>query len=160
MSVKLEEFSDEYAVAVLELVHSILTEEFGFSASTAEQPDLFDVPRHYGAGASNFWVVIDKDQPIGTIGFVDLGAGHGLLRKMFVRSDHRGSDVAGLLLERVLSWAMNHDFSAIYLGTNSKFRAARRFYEKNGFVPVSADSLPGSVPRLDLRDQFYFRPLA
>jgi hypothetical protein len=39
VTVRLERFSDEYATAVVELVHGILR-EFGFSGASAEQSDL------------------------------------------------------------------------------------------------------------------------
>ena len=129
------------------------------SSQHGERPLCWRFRATCSAGASNFWVATDNYKVVGTAGFVDLGMGHCLLRKMFVRSDYRGTGVARLLLDQVLSWAMDHGFSAIYLGTNSRFRAAHRFYEKCGFVQVEADSLPDSVPRLDLRDQFFFRRL-
>lgn len=159
MAITIQEFTDRHSVAVRELVQGILIEEFDFPTSAAAQPDLLAVADHYGSGASNFWVATDSDNVVGTVGFVDLGGGICLLRKMFVRSDYRGTGVARLLLDRVLSWAASRGFSAIYLGTNSRFGAAHRFYAKCGFVEVSADSLPESVPRLALRDRFFFRSL-
>lgn len=159
MTVRLEQFSDAYATAVVELVHGILRDEFGFSEASAEQPDLSDIGQHYGRGASNFWVAVEESRLVGTTGFVDLGGKQGLLRKMFVRSDFRGSGVARLLLRNAMKWAMEHGFVELYLGTNSKFHAAQRFYTKHGFAPVSAESLPDAFPRLDLRDRFYFRSL-
>ncbi len=159
MPVRLQPFSAEYATAVVELVHSILCDEFGFPAASAEQPDLTDIPQHYGRGASNFWIALDEDRLVGTTGFVDLGRAQGLLRKMFVRSDCRGSGVARLLLNNAIRWATAHGFVVLYLGTNSKFHAAQRFYTKHGFAPLAPESLPDAVPRLNLRDRFYFRAL-
>ncbi len=159
MTVRLEQFSDEYATAVVELVHGILRDEFGFSGASAEQTDLSDIRRHYGRGASTFWIAVDDSRLVGTTGFVDLGCKQGLLRKMFVRSDSRGSGVALLLLSNAMKWAAEHGFIEIYLGTNSTFHAAHRFYTKHGFTPVSPESLPDAVPRLSLRDRFYSRSL-
>ena len=159
VTVRLQQFSDEYATAVVELVHGILRDEFGFSGAAAEQTDLSDIRQHYGRGANNFWIAVDESGLVGTTGFVDLGRKQGLLRKMFVRSDCRGSGVAGLLLDNALKWATARGFVEIYLGTNSKFHAAQRFYTKHGFVPISAESLPDAVPRLNLRDRFYLRSL-
>jgi GNAT superfamily N-acetyltransferase len=159
VSVRLEEFSDEHAAGVVELVDGILRDEFGFSRESAEQPDLLDIRRHYGSGSSNFWIALDGAQLIGTTGFVDLGGKQGLLRKMFVRSDHRGTGVARLLLENAMKWGRDHGFAELYLGTNSKFHAAHRFYEKHGFTSISPESLPETLPRLNLRDRFYFRVL-
>jgi N-acetylglutamate synthase-like GNAT family acetyltransferase len=159
VTVRLQQFSDEYAAAVVELVHGILRDEFGFSGASAEQADLSDIRQHYGRGASNFWIAVDERQLIGTTGFVDLGCKQGLLRKMFVRSGCRGRGVARLLLDNAMKWATEHGFVEIYLGTNSKFHAAQRFYTKHGFAPTSPESLPDAVPRLNLRDRFYFRSL-
>ena len=157
--IRLEEFSDEHAMSVIELVRGILRDDFGIVGAAAEQPDLFDIRQHYGRGSSNFWIAVDGDQLIGTTGFVDLGGKQGLLRKMFVRSDHRGTGIARVLLDNAMKWARDHGFVEIYLGTNSKFQAAHRFYEKHGFSPVSPGSLPDTVPRLNLRDRFYVRAL-
>jgi len=159
VQVRLEEFSDEYLASVIELVRGILCDEFGFDAASAEQPDLLDVKRHYGAGSSNFWLALEGERLVGTTGFVDLGSDRGLLRKMFVRSDYRGTGVAKLLLDNALGWARDRGFSEIYLGTNSTFHAAHRFYEKHGFTPVAPESLPTTIPRLNLRDRFYVRAL-
>jgi GNAT superfamily N-acetyltransferase len=159
MAVHLEEFSADYAAPVVELVHGILRDELGFAADASHQPDLLDVPRHYGAAASNFWLALDGTRLVGTTGFVDLGSNRGLLRKMFVRRDFRGAGVALLLLDNAVQWAREHGCSTMYLGTNSKFHAAQRFYEKHGFVQVAPESLPASVPRLNLRDRFYCRTL-
>jgi GNAT superfamily N-acetyltransferase len=159
MTVRLEQFSDDYAAAVAELVHGILRDEFGFAAASAEQADLTDIRQHYGRGASNFWIAVDERRLVGTTGFVDLGSKQGLLRKMFVRADCRGSGVATLLLDNAVRWAKEHGFVALYLGTNAKFHAAQRFYTKHGFAPVSPESLPDVVPRVHLRDRFYTRKL-
>lgn len=159
MTVRLERFSAEYGPAVVELVHGILRDEFGFSGAAAEQSDLADIRQHYGRGASNFWIAVEGSRLIGTTGFVDLDGKQGLLRKMFVHPDRRGGGVARLLLDNALTWATDHGFAAIYLGTNSKFHAAQRFYAKHGFAPVSPESLPDVVPRLNLRDRFYLRTL-
>ena len=66
MTVHLEEFSDEYATSVVELVHGILRDEFGIVGASAEQPDLSDIRQHYGHGAGNFWIAVDGDRLIGT----------------------------------------------------------------------------------------------
>jgi N-acetylglutamate synthase-like GNAT family acetyltransferase len=159
VTVRVEQFSDEYVTAIVELVQGILRDEFGFSGASAEQPDLSDIRNHYGRGDSNFWIALDGSRLVGTIGFVDIGFKQGLLRKMFVHTDCRGTGVAMHLLDHAMKWARDHGFVEIYLGTNAKFHAAQRFYAKRGFSPVPPESLPHSVPRLHLRDRFYCRAL-
>jgi RimJ/RimL family protein N-acetyltransferase len=44
---------------------------------------------------------------------------------------------------------------AIYLGTVAPFKAAIRFYEKNGFKEVTREALPASFPPMPLDHIFY-----
>ena len=157
--IRIEEFSNRYTEAVLELVTGILRDEFGFSESAAQQPDLLDIAEHYGPGQSNFWLATEGEQLAGTIGFLDLGSGQGLLRKMFVRHRFRGTGAAQLLFDRLLSWARTHNFEELFLGTNSKFHAAHRFYLTHGFELVPSENLPDTVPRIEIRDTFFRRSL-
>ena len=68
--IRIEEFSNRYTEAVLELVTGILRDEFGFSESAAQQPDLLDIAEHYGPGQSNFWLAMEGEQLAGKL--VDL----------------------------------------------------------------------------------------
>jgi N-acetylglutamate synthase-like GNAT family acetyltransferase len=43
----------------------------------------------------------------------------------------------------------------IYLGTTDKFRAAHRFYEKNGFNEIAEYNLPGNFPVMEVDTKFY-----
>lgn len=156
---RIEEFSEEHTNAVIELVHGVLQDEFGFSESDAPQPDLLDIEQNYGDGWSNFWLALEGDRLVGTIGFRDLGSGRGLLRKMFVERPQRGNGTAERLLGRLLSWAKMHGFEDLFLGTNSKFHAAHRFYLKHDFEQIQAEELPDEMPRIELRDRFFHRSL-
>ena len=83
--------------------------------------------------------------------------GGAALRKMFVAADRRGSEhgVAQRLLETLLAHAKVQGLSTVWLGTTDKFRAAHRFYEKNGFSQVAPDSLPAAFPRMTVDTRFY-----
>ena len=54
-----------------------------------------------------------------------------------------------------LEWARLKNISEIFLGTTEKFLAAHKFYEKNGFVPIDKDGLPGSFPIMSVDTKFY-----
>jgi hypothetical protein len=45
--------------------------------------------------------------------------------------------------------------NAIYLGTIETFFAAQRFYEKNGFLEIQKDKLPGNFPVMTFDSRFY-----
>ncbi|QGP80955.1 GNAT family N-acetyltransferase [Sphingobium sp. CAP-1] len=143
--------------AVLDLILSIQRDEYGIAITAEDQPDLADIPGFYLTGAGGFWVARDDDRLVGTIALRDIGDGGAALRKMFVAPSHRGgvTGVAQALLDALLVAARDRGLTHIWLGTTDRFRAAHRFYEKNGFDPVAADALPASFPRMAVDSRFY-----
>jgi N-acetylglutamate synthase-like GNAT family acetyltransferase len=148
---------------VRDLILGIQQREFGFSITWEDQPDLHDIAGWYRIGAGDFWVAKDEaGRIIGTIGLRDIGGGAGALRKMFVDKGWRGGErgVARQLVEFLIAHAQGKGLRTILLGTNEAFRAAHRFYEKQGFRPVESATLPAAFPRMSGDTRFYRRDLA
>jgi len=143
--------------AIIDLIVPIQAEEFGVAISAADQPDLRDIPGFYLAGAGGFWVARDGDRVVGTISIKDIGDGDAALRKMFVAPEYRGAPYrAGqVLLDGLLTHARTVGLRRILLGTTEAFKAAHRFYERNGFVPVAKENLPPAFPLMPLDTRFY-----
>jgi GNAT superfamily N-acetyltransferase len=78
---------------------------------------------------------------------------------MFVHRDFRGADTgtARLLLDTMFDWARGEDIREVFLGTISKFHAARRFYDKHGFTETTRAALPPTFPVMTVDDKFYYR---
>jgi N-acetylglutamate synthase-like GNAT family acetyltransferase len=140
---------------VVKLVLSIQQQEFGVPITADEQPDLLHVSAYYQCACGNFWVASDHGPIVGTIGLLDVGDAQGVLRKMFVAGSHRGTGVAAGLLQTCLTWARMAGMTEVMLGTTESMKAAHRFYEKWGFVEVTAPSLPSSFPRMRVDTRFY-----
>ncbi|TCR93455.1 GNAT family N-acetyltransferase [Rhizobium sp. BK376] len=143
--------------AVIALILPIQREEFDIAISAADQPDLAEIPAFYQSGKGQFWVAVRGDAVVGTIGLKDIGNDQAALRKMFVAAAYRGREhgVATRLLAGLLDHARAVGLGDIILGTTAKFLAAHRFYEKNGFVEISAEDLPASFPRMMVDTKFY-----
>ena len=79
------------------------------------------------------------------------------LRKMFVKKAFRGKEhgIAVALIQTLFDWAKIKGVREIYLGTVDVYHAAHRFYEKNGFVEVSRDAIPESVPLMCVDVKYY-----
>jgi N-acetylglutamate synthase-like GNAT family acetyltransferase len=150
-------FTPSDTADVVALILGIQRDEFGFSITAADQPDLHAIPEFYRDGRGEFWVAIAGDRIVGTIALKDIGADAGALRKMFVAADYRGAacGVAQALLDTLIGHAQRSGLRTIYLGTTEKFRAAHRFYEKNGFRQVGSDTLPTTFPRMNGDTRFY-----
>lgn len=154
---KIECYDAKHLDGVAALITPIQQEEYGIAITYDEQPDLRDIPGFYQEGAGQFWVALDGERVVGTIGLRDIGGGAAALRKMFVASAYRGQrhGTAAALLKTLLAHARRRGVETIYLGTTDKFLAAHRFYEKSGFSQLDADRLPASFPRMSVDSRFY-----
>jgi N-acetylglutamate synthase-like GNAT family acetyltransferase len=157
MAIAIAPFEPSHVEGVATLIIPIQREEFGIPISYDDQPDLKDIPGFYMQGAGGFWLALDGDRVIGSIGLRDIGKGAAALRKMFVHTGYRGPEegTAHRLLATLLDHARAKGLSTIYLGTTEKFRAAHRFYEKHGFSLVDTAELPESFPRMAVDTRFY-----
>ena len=157
MTSRIEHYTDAYRDAVRDLIVPIQREEFGVDITYEDQPDLAIISDFYQTGGGQFWVALDDAELVGTIALLDIGENMGALRKMFVAPGHRGTDVgiARRLLDTLLSHAKSIGMTDVYLGTTSAFRAAHRFYEKNGFTRVAPEDLPENFVRMVPDTRFY-----
>ena len=142
---------------VADLIVNIQQNEFDLPITAADQPDLQDIPGFYQNGSGNFWTAELGGRVVGTIALLDIGSGEAALRKLFVEAPYRGRSygIADELLKTLHQWAEEKKIQSIYLGTTSKFLAAHRFYEKNGFELIEKRELPGSFPVMSVDTRFY-----
>ena len=156
--VRIAPFAAGDTAGIEALILGIQRGEFGLGITWADQPDLHDVPAFYRKGGGEFWVAKDDvGRIVGTISLVDIGAGQGALRKMFVAREWRGPEhrLGQRLLDGLIAHARAVKIGTILLGTTEAFRAAHRFYEKNGFRQIAPAALPSSFPRMGGDTRFY-----
>ena len=157
--VEIKPYDDRLKQEVGALIVSIQRDEFLIPIDLEAQPDLNAIPAFYQVNNGNFWVAVYNNKVVGTIALLDIANQMGALRKMFVHKDFRGKEcgVGQALLNTLLDWAKDKNYSAIYLGTTEKFVAAQRFYEKNGFAEVDKAVLPPTFPVMKVDVKFYKR---
>ncbi len=155
--IQIQPFEERFAAQVTSLILSIQQEEFDIPIKLSDQPDLQTIHQTYQKGSGNFWVVTSDAQAVGTVGLIDIGGSNVALRKMFVHPAYRGktAGVSGLLLSTAVDWCRAMHVGAIYLGTTSKFLAAHRFYERNGFLEIAKSQLPEGFPVMSVDTKFY-----
>jgi len=158
-SVLIKPFSANNQEAVERLVLPIQQKEFGVKITREEQPDLMDIVGTFQCGNGNFWVAVEGEDVVGTIGVVDIGNQQVALKKMFVAATHRGKHrgIAQALMNTAIDWTRSRGVKEIYLGTTDGMLAAHRFYEKNGFIDCSKELLPANFPIVSVDTKFYCR---
>ncbi len=148
-------FSSKYRKEVIKLISSIQKFEYKIDVNPYEQPDLKNIPNHYQTNKGNFWLALNSEKVIGTIGLLDLGNQESAMRRFFVEKTYRGKNVAKVLFNTLLKWSGDIGMSTIFLGTASVFKEAHRFYEKNGFEIIAKKELPKSFPRMNIDHRYY-----
>ncbi|MFD2147597.1 GNAT family N-acetyltransferase [Mucilaginibacter antarcticus] len=155
--VTIRPINNDYCPQVIDIVLTIQQVEFSLPITIEDQPDLRDIEANYHQGGGNFWGAFLDDELIGTIALINGGQGLGAIRKMFVKQAYRGKalSVAQQLLNTLLQYSGDNNFTDFYLGTVPPLKAAHRFYERNGFLSTRADDLPLHFPRMAADSMFY-----
>lgn len=137
--------ADEAAIRAL--VFTILDDYAIRPEPAGTDADLFDLDANYFAGGGTFEVAVDEDGSIvGSCGTFPMDAKTCELRKMYVRSDHRGQGLGKQLLERALAFARTRGCTRVVLETASVLKEAALMYEKAGFI---RQAYPPHVKRCD-----------
>lgn len=145
-----------YQDQIIDLIYEIQA-EFNLPVTIENQFDLLQISQFYQTQSGNFWIALINSRIIGTIALVDIGNHQATLRKMFVDKAYRGKETqtAQSLLGTLFSWCKQKNIHEVYLGTQSIFLAAHRFYEKNGFVEIPKVLLPKTFPVNPIDSKFY-----
>ncbi len=113
----------------------------------------------FGSGddpARDDLVAVSAGKVCGFLVLVKRTSGCGELAKMFVAPSHRGRGVGAALHARCIARARERGYRKLVLVTEVQFAAARRFYERNGWLRTPDLPIPGRDQRhyaLDLTRQ-------
>jgi ribosomal protein S18 acetylase RimI-like enzyme len=113
--------------------------------------ELYLLPgRHY-------WLALSEETVMGSVGIVVIND-YAVLKSLFVTKEFRGKEkgVANSLMETATAKAKEEGCRKIYLGTMEQFKAARRFYEKQGYEEVTGQELPDDYPH-NVLDKVFFK---
>src|SRR5687768_17254170 len=98
----------------------------GFSVERVFQPDVM------------FFIARLDGEPVGCGGVSFGGDGMAEVKRMYVRPHARGGNVAGAIVARLEQEARARGVMRLVLETGDVRHAARRFYEREGFVRCAA----------------------
>jgi GNAT superfamily N-acetyltransferase len=128
-------FEPEHAQGFSALVVDTLR-EFGFEYDPELDRDLADPRATYVA----FWIALVDGDVAGSVALRDLGGDVFELKRMYLRSAHRGRGVGKRLLSTALEWARANGARMVRLDTTERMLTARLLYEAAGFVRVDGES--------------------
>ena len=111
--------------------------------------DVVNIERSYTLNGGIFLVLENENKEIiGTSALYREDENEGVLRKMYLNKGYRNLGLGKMLMEKILSKAVEFKFRRITLETNAGMHAAIRLYEKYGFK--KADDTEISSPRCNI----------
>lgn len=116
--------------------------------------DVRQVEKVYLTEGSHFWVVEREGRLIGMTAVHRMGPEMAELKRMRVASDWRRKGIGQLLLEVAEEFCRRQGYTRIVLDTTDRQEAARRLYERNGYVRT------GERPLGEMRMVFYRKEMA
>ncbi|OGZ64637.1 MAG: hypothetical protein A2998_01370 [Candidatus Staskawiczbacteria bacterium RIFCSPLOWO2_01_FULL_37_25b] len=134
---KIETYNEKYDEAVHSLIFEVYEKEIG-QHSQSGRPDLDKIPEVYQTNGGNFWVALDGDKVIGTIGLINQGEQRASLHRFCVKKEFRGKGVSDKLFSAFMEFVRDKGYEKIFLSTWEGAEAARKFYAKNGFNRIRA----------------------
>lgn len=119
-------------------------EKVGITKYPAELQKIPEVYLHCGGA---FWIVVDREQEevIGSIGLQKINKNTGMLRRYYVREDYRGKKIGFHLYQLLEQFAIQHQFTMLFLSTKKDLHCAHAIYEKNGWIRQEKDKLPKGI---------------
>lgn len=149
------EYTDNYAQQVIDLILHIQNNEAKINLSIDEQPDLLDVKKYYFNNKGNFWLAVEGNELIGTIGLMNKGNGNGVLKKFFVCRNYRNKKIGLALYEKLYEYAVENNFKYLLLDTPSVALSSHKFYKKAGFNKIDKTQIPFEYDYPD-RDSYLY----
>ncbi len=161
-NIRIFPYVEEHRQKIFELIIKIQKEEFGFSCTINDPPGLENITSSYQESGGNFWVAMEGENMVGTIGLQLLNSNQAALKRMYVAKDYRGKNyqIAKRLLDHLVHWCQQKGVEKVYLGTRAAYLAAHRFYEKNNFREIPKNDLPPQFPIASVDTKFYQRHIS
>ena len=139
---RIEPYTGKYDEQIIRLILGIQNDEAGIGLSLDEQPDLKNIAEAYQKDGGEFWLALEGERVIGTIGLMRKEKDCTILKKFFVAADRRSQKVGLALYRELLAKAGSLGIRHIILDTPSVAEASHRFYEKSGFRLIRKEELP------------------
>ena len=148
-------YNDKYKNDVIELILHIQNDEAKINLTLQEQSDLTDINGYYTESGGAFWLAVEENEVIGTIGLIKANDDYGILKKFFVKSEYRGKKIGYALYSELLRFAKQTGISRVLLDTPSVAVKSHKFYEQAGFKRINKKDLPINYDYPDRNSYLY-----
>jgi GNAT superfamily N-acetyltransferase len=89
--------------------------------------------REYFGEGGGLWMATIANEIVGCIGLHALSQNAGEIKRLYVRTGHRGQGIAEALLAALEDYAVQYGYGDLYLDSKDDLLAAIRFYRRHGY---------------------------
>lgn len=139
---EIKQFSNPYQKQVIDLVLDIQNNEAKINLPLSEQPDLQNIEEYFINSGGMFWIAVENNSVIGTIGLKKASKEDAVLKNFFVKANYRGNKVGLNLYKTLLSFCKNNNIKHLILDTPIVATKSHEFYLKSGFKIITKNQLP------------------
>lgn len=146
-------YEEEYQRGIDKMLTSI-EQEFDQKIRDSSKKKKNTLPHKY-------WLALKDKEVVGTVGLLFIEPQNAILKSMMVQKEFRGSakGLSHLLLQKAIDCCREKGIKGIYLGTMNQFKAAQKFYQKNGFKEISKKELPNNFLENPLDSVFFYKKI-
>lgn len=138
---------------IIKLIGDVWAEYECVFSVEQEEIHLLAPDEYFHSKNGEFWVVIEKNEVIATVGVLMLGEKTAELKSLYVQKNFRKQGLGEDLTTLVIKYAQMKDAKEIILWSDTRFTKAHRLYERLGFKRVSSRELDD----LNCSKEFGFR---
>lgn len=124
--------------AILKIVREILG-EYGFAPDMGGvRADLAGAAERYAAPRGGIWVATAAGVVVGSVGIRPKEGRTAELKRLYLSPTLRGKGLGQRLYAHAETFARGAGYERVWLDSSRRFTAARRLYERNGFVRTAS----------------------
>ncbi|MDX2272417.1 MAG: GNAT family N-acetyltransferase [Cyanobacteriota bacterium] len=125
---------DPDSAALFALLTAVFAEYPGCLMETSEYPELLQPASSFAKMSGQFWVAEFQEEVVGSIAIIPNSEPHRWeIKKLYTYAQVRGIGLGKTLLDSAETYARHAQAKSIHLWTDTRFRAAHRFYERQGY---------------------------
>jgi GNAT superfamily N-acetyltransferase len=114
--------------------------EFGYYYEAVTDADLDDPQKYYIESGGMFYVLLDNNKIIGTIGILNPGNNIAELKRLYVDKSFRNKGYGSQLIDKAIQFCKETGFKTIKLNSDRIFEDAHKLYIQKGFKIVKEDN--------------------
>lgn len=126
---------------IIKLVGDVWAEYDCVLDTEVEEAHLLAPDEYFRAKDGDFWVVVERNEIVATVGVQMLGEKTGELKSLYVNRDFRRQGLGEKLTELVIKYAQMKGAKEVILWSDTKFTKSHELYERLGFKKVSEREL-------------------